>query len=121
MAEEFDTPSTGVKITDFEGCLLLVTPREQQEDIQTQYGPADAIRADVTVLDGEHRGEYTDLLIFQKQLQGQLRPKVGAERPTLGRLGRGEAKRGQSAPWILEDPTDDDKRTAHEYMRAHED
>src|SRR5690606_8331452 len=119
MRGMFDAPSSssGVKIPDFDGQLLLITPTGHATDITTAYGPADAVTATIAVLDGNGAGEeHTGVRIFQKALQGQLRPKVGTGRMVLGRLGRGIAKPGQSAPWLLADPTEADKQTARDYL-----
>ena len=52
--------------------------------------------------------EGTDgVLVFPRVLQSQLKPKVG--QMVLGRLGQGTAKPGQSAPWMLTEPTDADR------------
>lgn len=120
MSDAFDSPSSGARITDFEGALLLVKPTSKEEAISTAFGPADAIVADVVVLDGKDAAAepYTDVYIFQKALQGQLKAKVGTGRFVLGRLGRGTAKAGQSAPWLLQDPTEDDKKTARVYLQT---
>lgn len=116
-ADMFDAPSTGVKITEFEGNLLLLAPTAEQKDINTSFGPADAIETNLTVLDGRDAGqEHNGVLIFQKALQGQLRPKIGTGRMVLGRLGKGIAKPGQSAPWILAEPTEADKQTARAHL-----
>lgn len=117
MTDLFDAPATGAKITTFDGSLLLITPTAVQEGIATAFGPADATVVDLVVLDGPHAGEqHSGVLVFQKALQGQLRPKVGTGRMVLGRLGRGTAKPGQSAPWILGDPTEQDKQAARAYL-----
>jgi hypothetical protein len=117
MSDMFDSPSTGVKITEFEGSLLLLTPTSEQKDINTAFGAADAIETKVVVLDGNDAGqEHQGVLIFQKALQGQLRPKIGTGRMVLGRLGRGTAKPGQSAPWVLAEPTEQDKQTARNHL-----
>lgn len=120
MSDTFDSPSSGARITDFEGSLLLVKPTALEEEISTTYGPADAIVADVVVLDGKEANPepYTDVYIFQKALRGQLKAKVGTGRYVLGRLGKGTAKSGQSAPWLLQDPTDGDKETARVYLKT---
>lgn len=113
----FDSPSSGVKITEFEGALLLLTPVEHRENISTSFGPADAVVADVAVLDGKDAGQtHPGTLIFQKALMGQLRPKVGTGRMVLGRLGKGVAKPGQSAPWVLAEPTEQDKQRARDHL-----
>lgn len=115
--DQFDSPSTGAKITEFEGLLLLCTPTEHREAIATAFGPADAVITDIVVLDGPHAPlRETGVLVFQKALQGQLRPKIGTGRMVLGRLGRGQAKAGQSAPWILTEPTAEDQDAARAYL-----
>lgn len=115
----FDSPSTGAKITEFEGCLILCTPTDHREGIATSFGPADAVVTDLVCLDGAQAGRREiGVLVFQKALQGQLRPKVGTGRMVLGRLGRGQAKPGQSAPWILAEPTEADKAKARDWLAA---
>jgi len=115
--DQFDAPATGGKITEFDGALLLITPTELREAIQTVHGPSDAIVCDVAVLDGRDAGtEQTGVMVFPKVLQGQLKAKIGTGRMVLGRLGRGQAKPGQSAPWVLGDPTEQDKATARQHL-----
>ena len=95
-------PSSGIKWADHEDALLAIRPKEVKSDIDTTYGKADAVLADVWVVeqDGTVDGEaYPDCLIFPKLLQSQTRSKMGEI--VLGRLGKGQAKPGQSAPWLL--------------------
>jgi hypothetical protein len=106
------TPS-GLKLDELNGALLLIWAHRVEKDIATVHGPKDAIAADVHVLDGDHAGEvYRDTLVFPAVLQAQLRSSVGSGDPTLGRLGKGLAKKGQSAPWLLVDASDDDEKRA---------
>lgn len=118
MTDMFDAPASGgVKVTDYEGCLLLFTPTGTEKEVSTAFGPADATRTDLAVLDGNDAGEaHTGVLVFQKALQGQLRAAVGTGRMVLGRLGKGTAKPGQSAPWLLADPTEADKQAARDHL-----
>lgn len=117
MADQFDSPASGAKITDYNGMLLLLTPTAFLEKVPTQYGPSDCVEAEMAVLDGAKAGEaHSAVRIFQKALMGQLRPKIGSGRMVLGRLGTGQAKAGQSAPWVLHDPTDADKQTARNHL-----
>ena len=117
---EFSAPSepgVGDKITlkDHLGHLLLITVLEIVEDITTDYGDTDAIRADVAILDGPDKAKvYEDTLLFPKVLFGQLKGHVGKK--VVGRLGQGEAKKGQSPPWTLAPPTDTDIVTARKYQ-----
>lgn len=118
--DEFAPPSSSnFKIADYEGALLMITPKGIEEDVPTAFGETDAIRADVVILDGDSEDvgeEYKEALIFQRVLQGQLRPAIGKNR-VLGRLGRGVAKKGQDAPYLLEDPTEGDKKKARAWLK----
>lgn len=116
MSNDYATPSTatGMDLKEHLGNLLLIKVNEVVSGITTAYGPTDAIRADVAVLDGPAKGKtYDDTLIFPKVLQGQLRPNVGKR--VLGRLGQGVAKPGQSAPWTLAAANADDILVAEKY------
>jgi hypothetical protein len=107
--------ATGLDLKTLHGCLLLVEPHEVATGIPTVHGPSDAVRADVTVLDGDTAGAVaTDTLIFPKVLISQLRSRLG--RMVLGRLGQGVAKPGQSAPWTLNAATDADRAAADAYL-----
>lgn len=118
---KFNKPASasGLDLKALNGSLLLVTPLRLEEDIQTNLGPRDAVIADVAVLDGNHAGQvYRDAPVWPKVLQGQLRPQIGSGEPTLGRLTQGVAKKGQSPPWILDDPSDDDEKLALDYLNS---
>lgn len=115
----FDNPgvSAGIKWEDYSGRLLLITPTAFEKDVNTSIGTKDAIRADVTVLDGPGSPEdIPDVLVFPRVLQGQLRSNVGTGRKCLGRLGQGEKRPGQNPPWKLGDPTDADRQTARAHL-----
>lgn len=115
----FDAPGSaaGIDLKEMEGRLLLIKPLTVETGIQTTFGPKDAIRADIAVLDGPTAGEeYKDVLIWPLVLQGQIRANVGSGRFNLGRLGKGNPKPGQQAPWKLADPTDADKDSARAHL-----
>jgi len=117
----FDGPSSasGIKWTDLQGRLLLIKPHSYEEGIQTAFGEANAVKADVIELDGPDAGtEHSDTLIFPKVLAGQVKANAGTGRYNLGRLGKGAAKPGQSAPHQLGDPTDADKEVARRYLAS---
>lgn len=119
MSDQFDGPgsSSGVVWADLENRLLLITPHEKDVVINTSYGESTAVRADVVVLDGpDSPEEHLDTLVFPRVLQGQIKSNAGTGRMNLGRLGKGIAKPGQSAPWMLGDPTDADKSVARAYL-----
>jgi hypothetical protein len=118
MTETLNDPGSaaGINWTDLKGALLLFTVDSVEKDIDTMYGKSDAIRCDVVVLDGDQKDEdYTDMLVFPKVLQSQLRAKVGGQK-VLGRLGQGEAKKGQDPPWKLELATDADRKVGMAYL-----
>ena len=118
--DPFDSPDAGgAKVTDYEGCLLLLTPTEYKTGIQTTYGEKDAVATDLVALDETESGdieEHGDMLLFQGVLIGQTKGKVGRGM-VLGRLGkRPPSKPGQNPAWVLLDPTEEDKVTAREYL-----
>jgi hypothetical protein len=116
--DPFDSPAsaTGIRWEELNGRLLLITPLSAETGIKTVHGDADAVRANVVVLDGPEAGaEHRDTLIFPKVLQSQVRANIGTSRANLGRLGQGVKKPGQTAPWRLADPTEDDKNLARSY------
>jgi hypothetical protein len=72
-------------------------------------GDKDAVR--VTLHDVTDSATFNDVLWFPKVLVGSLKGRIGQK--VLGVLGKGTAKPGQSAPWILIDAsTEPDAVTA---------
>lgn len=119
MTDLFDGPGsvTGIDYNEIDGRLLLITPREVVTDLVTKVGTDSAVRGDVVVLDGPGAPiEYRDTLIFPRMLQGQVRANAGTGRMNLGRLGKGEARDGKTAPWMLGEPTDADKAIARRHL-----
>lgn len=121
--DPFSLPSGGgseVKITEFVGELMLVKPTEFLPDFATSFGETDTIRADVTFLTGERQGDTEEeMLIFQRPLVRALKKVHEGPNPfLLGRLGKGTARQGQSAPYIFEVPDDDDVTLAQQYLAA---
>jgi hypothetical protein len=116
---QFENPAsgTGIDWASLKGSLLIVDVREVVKDINTVHGVTDAVRADVTVVDGPQAGEsHIDTLIFPRALKAQTAPMVGKK--VLGRLGQGEAKPGMNPPWRLADATPDDIVKATEFLTA---
>ena len=131
MIDPFSSASSFDRIQDFEGQLLLVTPLEYLEGLNTSFGDnKDAVDADLVVLDAEDGPEeYSSVRIFPGALIGTLKraaklnqtnpmgdPTTGFLKMVLGRLGKGEAKKGMSAPWILQPPTEEDKKSARGWI-----
>jgi hypothetical protein len=120
---QFETPgsptntSDRVQWEDLNGCLLIIDVHDVIRDITTVHGVADAISADVSVVDGQGAGQtYKDILVFPRVLKGQLEERIGKR--VLGRLGQGEAKGGKTAPWRLADATPQDTATATEFLTS---
>lgn len=124
--DEFDTPGAYVAVKDLLGELVLFTPIEYVEEVTTDFGTKDAVTTDLVVLSGEDAGtEYESVLIFQGSLIGSLKRKVPAYtngvmtregRKVLGVIAKGDAKKGQNAPYILAAPTDEQKQVARDYL-----
>ena len=119
ISDDFETPAAAngdeFKPAAHKGELLLIDVLEHVETITTEFGEARPIRCNIAVLDGEHKGDVAeDTLLFGVALINSLKGKVGKK--VLGRLGQGVAKPGRSAPWLLDDPTEDDKATARKYL-----
>ena len=116
----FAAPAAGggsdVRPADLEGHLLVVEPQEYVESIPTSMGDKDAVR--VTIHDITDTATYEDVLWFPKVLVGSLKGRIGQK--VLAVLGKGTAKPGQSAPWILIDASTDDNciAAATTYMNA---
>jgi len=62
--------------------------------------------------------EYRNILIFPRVMQGQVRQNLGRNRPNAGRIGQGEKKPRQSAPWILLEPNEADKKMIVAFLKA---
>lgn len=111
-------PSGGITWADHKDALLLVEPHSFEPGVQTSFGDADAVKADVHVLEGAGAGEsYTDTLIFPKLLVSQTKGAIGEK--VLGRLGQGQGKPGQSPPWILNEATAEDITKAEAWVKDH--
>jgi hypothetical protein len=121
IEEDFSAPAapgSGDKLplADLLGSLLLFTVDKVNVGIVTEFGETDAVGCAVAALDGPNKGTvYADTLIFPRVLQSQLRHAVGGGK-VLGRLAQGLKKPGKNAPWILEDPTEDDIAIGKKYL-----
>jgi len=112
----FEAPAAGstLKPADVEGHLLIVEPVEYIANMATAMGESDAIKCNVHDVNA---GEYHEgILWFSKVLVSSMKPKVGKR--LLGVMGKGVAKPGQSAPWMLQDATQDEKlvKAATDYL-----
>jgi hypothetical protein len=74
----------------------------------TSFGDTDAVR--INVHDINAQATYESVLWFSGGLVGSLKGRVGQK--VLGTMGKGTAKPGMSAPWILQDASGNDKAVA---------
>jgi len=116
MRDEFDTGSGSIfRMAEYEGDLVLVYPVEHIEEITTTNGTKDAVSSDIIVLSRgaeKHEGAF----VFGGKMIGRLKRNLASGRPVLGRIGKGEAKKGQNAPWVFLDPSEEDKQLARDYL-----
>ncbi len=98
------TPTTGVKVADLEGKLLVIEPTAFKADINTVHGVTDAVQVNLLEVDSGTR--HSDVLFFNVALKNALKPKIGQK--VLARIGKGVAKPGKSAPWILLDASSEE-------------
>lgn len=111
-------PGDGIQFKDHLGALLLIEVLGFEEKIKTSFGENDAVRANVHVIDGPGEGDsYDDTLIFPRLLVSQTKKAIGQK--ILGRLGQGNAKPGQSAPWLLNEATAEDTAKAEKWVADH--
>lgn len=97
----------GEKITDYAGSPLIIRPTKFNKGMKTGYGETDAVEADWVLLDGSDQGQVHTGLVFSTVLVNTLSRYLESPNPlTLGVIGQGQAKPGQSAPWLL-NPVDD--------------
>lgn len=131
-ADPFKSGSAGgAGITEYDGQLLLVTPTEYVPSMKTVHGESDAVRVDFTVLDGpDGIEEVEDTLVFQRVLisalkkRAEFNEKNGVDEATgypkmiLGVLMQDEAQKkpGQSAPWVLAEPSAEQAQAARDYL-----
>lgn len=97
---------------------VLVRPRKYVTNVSTQFGVTDAVEADWIVLTGPDAGTIQEGMIFQRPLVRALEDHVGVGF-MVGVLVRGQAKQGQSAPYIFADPNDDVMALARQAAEAH--
>lgn len=112
--------TSGFDLSSNEGSLLLFRPTGTRS-VATAYGESDAVEATVGVIDGANAGDViTGALVFPKILQSQLTPSIN-KTMVIGRLGRGTAKPGQSAPWVLNEYTQEDLQAVQEFYNKNSD
>lgn len=97
------------KLKDDMGCFVVIRVLEFIEGMQTQVGNNDAIRADWVPVNGPDAGIVRENgMIFGRALVPAMKSNFENGIPfTIGVVAEGEAKQGQSAPIILNEPNDE--------------
>ena len=123
-SDPFADPSAGgdgAKISADLGQALLLRPTEYIPTMNTSHGTTDAVRADWIVLTGPSQGQVrTGSLIFQKVLKDNLHRIMGTATPMMvAVLALGEAKNGNSAPYLFQAADVQTKELAAQAAKAH--
>lgn len=111
MSIPFTAPASageGVAAADVDGHILVCEPLEYLTDVTTVHGPKDAVR--LTVHDITDQQTYEGCMWFGGYLVGSLKGRIGQK--VLGIMGKGTAKPGQSAPWVLTDLSTNEQAVA---------
>ncbi len=106
--------SSGFRQGEFENRLLLVVGPTLKTGIATQHGLADA--AACAVVDLDTGDVHIDALLWGAVLVPQV--CGGGAELVAGRLSKGEAMNGRSAPWKLADPTEADTVLASKWVES---
>jgi hypothetical protein len=107
-----------VKITEFAGKLLIVTPTDSG-DMVTVHGPSEYIDADVVVFDDDGDAEeHRDVRVFQKVLRGQLKRLRSGESMVAVLGTKPSTQAGRNDAWIFNAPTADQYQVAEKWMEA---
>ena len=90
---------------------LVAFVEGKRDTVDTVYGENEVtICRYVVVLDGDDEGlVYDDPIVFGNLGRAAYNPE---DKIVLGRVGVGQAKKGQNPPYILEPATDEDKAIA---------
>lgn len=104
MSITFSAPGSGgggssVTPADLEGHVVVIEPTEYVAAITTSFGEKDAVRA--TIHDISEQATHEDCLLFPGGLIAATKGRIGER--VLGVIGKGTAKPGQAAPWIITD------------------
>lgn len=100
---QFGEPSTGslVKPAELISHLIVVRPTGYKTEVNTSLGVKDAVEVDID--DIETGESYEGGLLFNGALIGAFKGAIGTQ--LLGRIVLGQAKPGQSPPYLFESAT----------------
>jgi hypothetical protein len=112
--------SSGDRLKDYVGRLMIVTPTEFIEDFQTSIGETDVIIADVVIIDEKNppkSKELTSTVIFGRALVPYLKRKLEKNEQALGRFEQREpASKGKSGAYALAAPTGEEIALGVQYL-----
>jgi hypothetical protein len=127
MEDIFDSATTTfIGPEDLDGRLILFIPREKGQAKGDSGDMYDYVNGDMLVLDGEPAdkipGPFPFEVIGQRlsaaMIVSQLKPKIPAQKMTLGRVNSRPSKFKKGSPaYSLGDPTDADKALARKYAQ----
>jgi hypothetical protein len=90
-----------VSIDVFEGRLVVMEATGEETETETSFGPSTYLPS--RVLDVEGKGEWEEMWVWSAGVRSQLKAAKRAGKPIVGVVGKGEAKPGRSAPWLIKD------------------
>jgi len=102
------------KPEEWNGHLLMVEAHRYLDNVQTKFGPGDAVEGRVTVLTAQGGPHVVEQARLFGNLAGSLRPTIG-QKPTLGRLGQVMTGAGNAA-WVLTPASAEDRAYAQQYL-----
>lgn len=135
MTDPFYTPDDAPSGNDYfnakdhvndkgQGDLLLFFVKEYRQDFENPFDKngekplRDGVVVEVVILDGEKQDtKYGESQLHAGSLVKALKGSVGGA-PVLGRLGKGAAQRGFQPPYVLANPTNEDKDVARAWLTA---
>lgn len=114
-------PATGGdswKNADHEGELIVLTVKGTGEH-DFESGRAEFVVVDITVVEGAGKegqpgDSFDDAWLLGRVLFGQLKRKIG--RTFVGRIVKGQAQKGKSAPWQLDPVSAEETARAVAFM-----
>jgi hypothetical protein len=120
-----NAPATGgdqFRNADHEGDLIVLTVTGTGRET-FDNGESEFIVADITVVEPDPANKessagdtFDEAWVFGRVIFGQLKRKVG--RTFVGRIAKGQAQKGRSAPWQLDPASPDEVARVREFMRS---
>lgn len=111
----FGTPSAGAngpRMNELENRLVLIYVLSVERGIATVNGISDALKVNLLALDNGDK--HAEMFLWGRKLVGQLTPGVAY----VGRIAKGQAQPGKSAPWTFFDGTEAEKQSAASHLQS---